>query len=71
MREIQNRQVAPGIRRYADFELIRGLFKLYLIALNKAAFCRGLSRVCEAQLRFCVKDMRFEWEGEFLQVMHS
>ena len=38
-----------------DFLLIRGLFYIFLFALNKDAFCRVLTCVCEAKLRFCVK----------------
>ena len=34
--------------------LIRGLFLSFRIPLNKAAFCRVLASICEAQLFFCV-----------------
>ena len=38
----------------AEFLLIRGLFLIFLSAIYRAAFCRGLASACEAKLRLRV-----------------
>ena len=42
------------ILHLAEFLLIRGLFLLFLILLDRSAFGRVLASVCEAQLRLSV-----------------
>ena len=53
VRETHNLEVVDRVRDLAEIIIIGGFFRLFLIAILRAAFC-VLACVCEAQLRLCV-----------------